>query len=255
MGLTFEQAEAVKRGMPLPEGIEPRPIQPIIETVSDILALEIRKTMDFYRATAEESEEAIQKILVPAAVRSFPVLPEYLAKRFEIPVELFDPFRQIQVDGRKFDPDYMREIVPGDGNCRRSRLERSGSGMIKINLLESVTDRPTGAAMVEARVASPCVQTLLLALTVFGLLVVGIGYDYVSSKSAHARRSEELENQRAHQPADAGGEQRAGGAGEEGAGHSGPHRCDQEVARIAAGTERCACVKSKRGLTAFPGCT
>src|SRR6266567_4992157 len=54
LGITFEQAEAVKRGMPLPEGIEARPIQPIIETVSDILALEVRKTMDFYRATAAE---------------------------------------------------------------------------------------------------------------------------------------------------------------------------------------------------------
>src|SRR5712691_8587892 len=112
LGLTFEQAEAVKRGYPVPEGIEPRPIQPIIETVSDILALEIRKTMDFYRATAEESEEAIQKILVSGGGSKLPGLPEYLAKRFEIPVELFDPFREIQVDGRKFDPDYMKEIVP-----------------------------------------------------------------------------------------------------------------------------------------------
>ena len=49
--------------------------------------------------------------------------------------------------------------------------------MIKINLLESVTDRPTGAVMVEARVTTPLVQTLLLAITVFGLLVVGISYD------------------------------------------------------------------------------
>jgi type IV pilus assembly protein PilM len=112
LGLTFEQAEAVKRGFALPDGVEARPIQPIIETVSDILALEIRKTMDFYRATAEESEEAIQKILIAGGSSKLPGLPEYLAKRFEIPVELFDPFRQIQVDGRKFDPDYMREIVP-----------------------------------------------------------------------------------------------------------------------------------------------
>src|SRR4026208_759205 len=59
LGLTFEQAEAVKRGYPLPEGITARPIQPIIETVSDILALEIRKTMDFYRATAEKGGESI----------------------------------------------------------------------------------------------------------------------------------------------------------------------------------------------------
>ena len=68
--------------------------------------------------------------------------------------------------------------------------------MIKINLLESVTDRPTGAAMVEARVATPLVQTLLLALTVFGLLVVGISYDYVSSNKDHRVAQAELENQR-----------------------------------------------------------
>jgi Tfp pilus assembly protein PilN len=68
--------------------------------------------------------------------------------------------------------------------------------MIKINLLESITDRPTGAAMVEAKVTSPRVQTLLLAITVFGLLVVGAGYDFVSSKSAYATAQTELENQK-----------------------------------------------------------
>jgi type IV pilus assembly protein PilM len=111
LGLSFEQAEAVKRGSPIPEGIEERPIQPIIETVSDILALEVRKTMDFYRATAAEGEAAIQKILLAGGGSKLPGLGEYLAKRFEIPVEVFDPFRQIQVDPAKFDPDYMREIV------------------------------------------------------------------------------------------------------------------------------------------------
>ncbi len=68
--------------------------------------------------------------------------------------------------------------------------------MIKINLLESVTDRPTGAAMVEARVTSPLVQTVLLALTVFSLLVVGVGYDYVSSRSDQVAAQHEVENQR-----------------------------------------------------------
>ena len=112
LGLTYEQAESAKRGYALPDGVEARPIQPIIETVSDILALEIRKTMDFYRATAEESEEAIQKILIAGGGSKLPGLPDYLARRFEIPVEVFDPFRQIQVDVRKFDPDYMKEIIP-----------------------------------------------------------------------------------------------------------------------------------------------
>lgn len=112
LGLTFEQAEAVKRGVPVPDGVESRPIQPIIETVSDILALEVKKTMDFYRATAEEGGASIQKILVAGGGSKLPGLAEFLAKRFEIPVEIFDPFRQIEVDSRKFDPDYMREVIP-----------------------------------------------------------------------------------------------------------------------------------------------
>jgi Tfp pilus assembly protein PilN len=67
--------------------------------------------------------------------------------------------------------------------------------MIKINLLESVTDRPSGAAMVEDRVSSPRVQTLLLALTVFCLLILGASYDYVSANSAKRAADAELANQ------------------------------------------------------------
>lgn len=68
--------------------------------------------------------------------------------------------------------------------------------MIKINLLESVTDRPSGAAMVEDKVSSPRVQTLLLGLTVLCLLILGASYDYVSASSAHQAAEHELENER-----------------------------------------------------------
>ena len=68
--------------------------------------------------------------------------------------------------------------------------------MIKINLLESVTDRPQGVALVEDRVSSPRMQTLFLALTVFGLMVVAMGYDYVSSNMAHTAAQKELDNQK-----------------------------------------------------------
>src|ERR1044072_43193 len=64
LGLTFEQAEEIKRGAPLPAGLEDREIAPILETVSDILALEVQKTMDFYRATVEDGGLGVQKILV-----------------------------------------------------------------------------------------------------------------------------------------------------------------------------------------------
>src|SRR6266567_1639082 len=68
--------------------------------------------------------------------------------------------------------------------------------MIKINLLESVTDRPAGVAFVEDKVSSTRTQTFLLALTVLALLVLGIGYDYVSAHAQHDAATKELEKQR-----------------------------------------------------------
>jgi Tfp pilus assembly protein PilN len=68
--------------------------------------------------------------------------------------------------------------------------------MIKINLLESVTERPTGVAMVEDRVANPKTQTLLLALTVSGLLALGIIYDYMSATATFAQTKSDLERER-----------------------------------------------------------
>ena len=68
--------------------------------------------------------------------------------------------------------------------------------MIKINLLESVTDRPKGVALVEEKVASPRIQSILLAMTILGLLVLGIGYEYVSSNNAHAAAKQELDNEK-----------------------------------------------------------
>ena len=68
--------------------------------------------------------------------------------------------------------------------------------MIKINLLESVTDRSTGVAFVEDKVSSTRTQTFLLALTVMALLVLGMGYDYVSANAQHQSATKELEKQR-----------------------------------------------------------
>ena len=68
--------------------------------------------------------------------------------------------------------------------------------MIKVNLLESVTDRPQGVAAVEDKVTSPRFQTFLLALTVFGLMAAAMGYDYVSTNMAYTAAQKELDNQK-----------------------------------------------------------
>jgi type IV pilus assembly protein PilM len=112
LGLTYEQAEGVKRGAPVPSNVEAMDTDGVLETVSDLLALEISKTFDFFRATAEDSNAAVQKIFISGGGSKLKGLPEFLSNRFEIPVERLDPFRRIKVDARRFDPDYMREVVP-----------------------------------------------------------------------------------------------------------------------------------------------
>jgi Tfp pilus assembly protein PilN len=68
--------------------------------------------------------------------------------------------------------------------------------VIKVNLLDSITDRSSGVAFVEDRVSSTRTQTLLLGVTVMALLVLGIGYEYVSTNRQHTAAVEELERQK-----------------------------------------------------------
>jgi type IV pilus assembly protein PilM len=113
LGISFQQAEAVKRGvMEAAEGVEEKSIEPLINDVTEIVAMEIQKTFDFYRATTEDSEVVVQKILISGGGSKLAGLAEELSTRLELPVEVLDPFRQIKVDTRKFDPDYLSEIMP-----------------------------------------------------------------------------------------------------------------------------------------------
>jgi type IV pilus assembly protein PilM len=113
LGLSFQQAEAVKRGvMDAAEGIEEKAIEPLMNNVTEIVAIEIQKTFDFYRATSEDNDTVVQKILISGGGSKLAGLAEDLSRRLEVPVEILDPFRNIKVDTRKFDPDYLSEIMP-----------------------------------------------------------------------------------------------------------------------------------------------
>lgn len=68
--------------------------------------------------------------------------------------------------------------------------------MIKVNLLESVTDRARGAVMVEEKVANPRARLMLLAVSVFALMMTAMLFDYLSANAAHASAEEELARQR-----------------------------------------------------------
>jgi type IV pilus assembly protein PilM len=113
LGLSFTQAEAVKRGVyEAAEGVEETAIEPLMNNVTEMVAMEIQKTFDFYRATMDDQAVAVQKILISGGGSKLAGLSKELAEKLELPVEVLDPFRGIKVDARKFDPDYLSEIMP-----------------------------------------------------------------------------------------------------------------------------------------------
>jgi type IV pilus assembly protein PilM len=113
LGLSYQQAEAVKRGAAANvEGVEEKSIEPLMNNVTEIVAMEIQKTFDFYRATTEDNETVVQKILISGGGSKLQGLAQDLSARLELPVEVLDPFRNIKVDSRKFDPGYLSDIMP-----------------------------------------------------------------------------------------------------------------------------------------------
>ena len=69
--------------------------------------------------------------------------------------------------------------------------------MIKINLLESVTERQGSPVVaVEKKVGSPMSRLLLMSLAVVALTIAVIGWDVVSSQMAKAEAERQLEEQK-----------------------------------------------------------
>jgi type IV pilus assembly protein PilM len=113
LNLTFEQAEALKRGIPTDTGLQPEDTQNLIDSVTDILALEVQKTLDFWRATSQMGDSGhIDRVLVSGGSSKVRSLTAAFSERFGIPVERFDAFRNIRFNSKKFDEEYIRELSP-----------------------------------------------------------------------------------------------------------------------------------------------
>ncbi|MCS6873240.1 MAG: PilN domain-containing protein [Pyrinomonadaceae bacterium] len=69
--------------------------------------------------------------------------------------------------------------------------------MIKINLLESVTERQSSPVIaVEKKVASPASRLIVMSIVVAALTVLFIGWDIISTQMAKAEAERQLEEQR-----------------------------------------------------------
>ena len=67
--------------------------------------------------------------------------------------------------------------------------------MIKVNLLDSVTDRAKSAAVIETKVANPRMRSTMLMLVIGVLAALAMVFDYASTNSAHAEAQSQLEKE------------------------------------------------------------
>ena len=111
LDLTFEQAEAVKRGAEVATHLTAEQTRPAIQSVSEMLGLEIQRTLDFFRSTAADSP-GIDRMLIAGGSSKVAHLTEYLSEKFQMPVERFDAFRSVRLDRKRFDEEYLRELSP-----------------------------------------------------------------------------------------------------------------------------------------------
>jgi type IV pilus assembly protein PilM len=110
--LTYEDAEILKRGT-VPEGCTATIDEAfqVLHGVTEMLAGEIQRTLDFFHQQSPEGDKIVGMLVAGGGSKVANLVP-YLAERFQIYVEPFDPFRNLTVNPQKFDGEYLREFAP-----------------------------------------------------------------------------------------------------------------------------------------------
>ncbi len=107
--LSFDQAESLKRGQQV-DRYTLSDARAVLDTVSNELAGEIRKTFDFFSATS--SEGAVDELVVAGGCSLTPNLLQVLRERFEVPTELMNPLRRIHFRDSDFDGQWLQSVGP-----------------------------------------------------------------------------------------------------------------------------------------------
>ncbi|TGU70655.1 type IV pilus assembly protein PilM [Geomonas terrae] len=106
-GISSGEAEEMKLGAA--DAADPR-LKEVLQRVNDTIALEMRRSLDFYNSTA--GEERITKVFLSGGGAKTLQLVEAVQQRLSLPVELMNPLANVTVNEKEFDPRYLDEIAP-----------------------------------------------------------------------------------------------------------------------------------------------
>lgn len=105
--ISGEEAERVKITGAFPD--EAR-LKDTIARINETISIEILRSLDFYNSTADDQK--ISRIYLSGGCSKVPMLPNAVAQRLGLPVEILNPLRNIAYSEKEFDPEYLQEIGP-----------------------------------------------------------------------------------------------------------------------------------------------
>ena len=105
--LSFQEAEDLKLGKT--GGSEAEMVQPLLESITEMLIMEVQKTFDFFRETYPS--ETISQVLISGGASRMLGLPEKIQETFGYPTEILDPFKSITI-GPKVDAERVTSLGP-----------------------------------------------------------------------------------------------------------------------------------------------
>jgi type IV pilus assembly protein PilM len=110
LNIPFDEAEKLLKGIP-GKSVPAEQFQNVLTmNVRDLLD-EMEKTFSFYEA-GEKRERKIEQIFLSGGLANVPNMAGAFEHKFRIKSEIFNPFRNIPFDEKKFDPIYFNEMAP-----------------------------------------------------------------------------------------------------------------------------------------------
>jgi type IV pilus assembly protein PilM len=109
LNLSFAEAEALKKGEQVGD-YNIQQVIPILNSVSEDFAGELRKTLDFFTATS--GAERVDQIVLSGGGSGVMNLESILRDKFGISVEIMNPFKNVAFNESDFDPEKIAEMGP-----------------------------------------------------------------------------------------------------------------------------------------------
>jgi len=110
LGITAEEAEAAQQGK-LKEGLDATTVKGIIDGINAEVASEIARTVDYFKSIGADAAD-VTKIVLCGGCAKVAGLTEQLTERMGVPVEIANPFNQVDITQSGLDQAALAEVAP-----------------------------------------------------------------------------------------------------------------------------------------------